>query len=275
MFDLHTYNVQPAGMTPISWGNPLTRALRLAISSNNQYTLSQSLQWQSKVVAQTSRGPSLYYDGNALAPATTNSYGTLLDRMPSGNTDATIISIFMMQGSSSVKPLITINTRNEPPYHQVAMSVRADNRLRFEVGHVSGSTFNAESATLTNGVLYTGVGIRTASTVSVSVNGTTTTTSASLGFIPNFTGTSFVGHAMPGVWNEYFNGNIYFLAVWDRALSNNEVLSISRNPWQLFQRKTPIFTPTGDSGVLIPDLSSPGVIDVTSNSAKPELNVQY
>lgn len=49
------------------------------------------------------------------------------------------------------------------------------------------------------------------------------------------------------------------------------------NPWQLFQRRnaTPIFTPTGDSGVLIPDLSSPGVIDVTSNSAKPELNVQY
>ena len=73
------------------------------------------------------------------------------------------------------------------------------------------------------------------------------------------------------------SGDVYLSLFWNRALSDAEIASVSANPWQLFQRRnaTPIFTPTGDSGVLIPDLSSPGVIDVTSNSAKPELNVQY
>ena len=66
------------------------------------------------------------------------------------------------------------------------------------------------------------------------------------------------------------------IAAWQRELLASEVASLSNNPWQLFRRTPrPIFTPVGESGVLIPDLTSPGVIDITANTAKPELNVQY
>jgi hypothetical protein len=73
-----------------------------------------------------------------------------------------------------------------------------------------------------------------------------------------------------------FNGQVPFVSCWNRALSTAEIISVSNNPWQLFRRTPrPIFTPVGESGVLIPDLTSPGVIDITANTAKPELNVQY
>jgi hypothetical protein len=82
-----------------------------------------------------------------------------------------------------------------------------------------------------------------------------------------------------GLWTgttERFGGGWYLRLAWDRALSDAEMAEIGRNPWQLFRpTPRPIFTPTGDSGVLIPDLTSPGVIDITANTAKPELNVQY
>jgi hypothetical protein len=72
------------------------------------------------------------------------------------------------------------------------------------------------------------------------------------------------------------NGAVAAVLIWDRKLSDAEVASISANPWQIFRRfSRPLFTPTGESGVLIPDLTSPGVIDITANTAKPELNVQY
>ena len=69
---------------------------------------------------------------------------------------------------------------------------------------------------------------------------------------------------------------LYQVGAWNRALTDAEIASLSTNPWQLFRRTPrPIFTPVGESGVLIPDLTSPGVIDITANTAKPELNVQY
>lgn len=72
-------------------------------------------------------------------------------------------------------------------------------------------------------------------------------------------------------------GEYSLIVAWDRMLSDAEIVNVSNNPWQIFQRRsaTPIFAPTGESGVLIPELSSPGVVDLSSTSARPELNVQY
>lgn len=100
------------------------------------------------------------------------------------------------------------------------------------------------------------------------------TQSSSGAQIPN-TGTWWIGNRNTSTPDRHWDGKIGLVARWNRALSTTEVISLSKNPWQLFKRQTPIFTPTGESGVLIPDLTSPGVIDITSTEARPELNVQY
>lgn len=66
--------------------------------------------------------------------------------------------------------------------------------------------------------------------------------SSSSNLVTTQSAASFVGHDGAGA-NDWTDGELFFLAAWDRQLSDGEVLEISRNPWQIFQPvKRSIFT---------------------------------
>lgn len=88
-------------------------------------------------------------------------------------------------------------------------------------------------------------------------------------------GTWWIGNRNTTTPDRHWDGKIGLVARWNRALSNAEVVNLSKNPWQLFKRQTPIFTPTGDSGVLIPDITDVSAIDISATEARPTAAVTY
>lgn len=85
----------------------------------------------------------------------------------------------------------------------------------------------------------------------------------------------FMNHYL-GTLDRIFSGEFAMAAVIAEQATEDEARQLSLNPWQLFtERSSSIFTPVGESGVLIPDLSSPGVIDTTSTQARPQLKITY
>lgn len=68
--------------------------------------------------------------------------------------------------------------------------------------------------------------------------------------------------------------NIALTAIWGRALSNNEILSISRNPWQIFAPQDRLWLPTYSDRV-IPQLSNPTVANLTSTGGTPRYTITY
>lgn len=272
MFENSGYSSQPQGSVQINWGNPVSRGLSLLTMPGSRFQ---------NIIGSVGFGgdrPSVVVGNGgigAVAPSGTT-YPTVT--LPTSLGQAYTVFAFGnittvgTQGSpiddddgSTRGFLFRINATGGPDF------------IPFTSGNipavVSGADFSA--AQLAAGVSIAGT-VDAAGNVAVWGNGTKTT--GSLGGSPRPPSTTLA------LLNRKVGGTqipttrpVYLCAAWSRVLSDAEIASISANPWQLFQRRnaTPIFTPTGDSGVLIPDLSSPGVIDVTSNSAKPELNVQY
>lgn len=99
------------------------------------------------------------------------------------------------------------------------------------------------------------------------------TTGASLGGTPRTVASAnaslMVGARLGG--GNQFGGHIYMAAHFGRALTDEELIELSRNPWQLF-------TPTllhYAVGPVIPVLSSATVVDITTTSVRPRVTVTF
>lgn len=77
--------------------------------------------------------------------------------------------------------------------------------------------------------------------------------------------TSVIGSESSNAAEDHPNGIFYFHAVWDRALSADEIKRLSANPWQIFRpRKREIYLVAAASGAA--DANSAGVATVTGVS---------
>ena len=63
-------------------------------------------------------------------------------------------------------------------------------------------------------------------------------------------------------------------ALWSRALLEDEIRSLSGNPWQLL-RADPVRIYSLPPVLTIPTLSSPGVTDITATAARPQVTLTY
>lgn len=71
------------------------------------------------------------------------------------------------------------------------------------------------------------------------------------------------------------NGSgISVFAEFREALSDDEIVSLSRNPWQLFEPRR-ILVPVSVGGATIPTLSLPGVTEIGTTSARPRVTVTW
>ena len=89
------------------------------------------------------------------------------------------------------------------------------------------------------------------------------------------------GPSLAGFWttttNRAFVGRVYLSALWPVALSEAEIASISRDPWQLFEPRRIIVSAyqPADSILVPPYLSNPGVSNITTTGAQPVVRVEY
>ena len=67
---------------------------------------------------------------------------------------------------------------------------------------------------------------------------------------------------------------IYFVSVFARAMSFDELDELNRNPWQLF-RADPVRIYSLPPALTIPTLSAPGVTDIGSTSVRPQVTLTY
>ena len=269
------FTSQPQGNFEIDWGNPITRGLVIAVvpfvkrASNNSYPFVNG----NYLVSNTRHGTSLVSNGTTQSHVSWN----IPSRNYGANTTVMVLSLATTQPGVLRAAVSVGSTASSQQFQRVGAgtvtSARATYRSDATVSMDSTDFEGAWDGTLKclictsespgNQVLYVnGVSVASRATLS---NWNCTLDTFSVG-----------AHQRGGAVTDRFEGSHFMGAFWERPLSSQEVRSITYNPWQLFRRfSRPLFTPTGDSGVLIPDLTSPGVIDITANTAKPELNVQY
>lgn len=64
-----------------------------------------------------------------------------------------------------------------------------------------------------------------------------------------------------------FNGHIFAIFAWSRALSDQEILNLSLNPWQLF-KSLRINRPIGGAAIIKPTLTAASVFNLAATSAQ-------
>ena len=73
----------------------------------------------------------------------------------------------------------------------------------------------------------------------------------------------------------YMSGKIAVWGIWDRALSDGEIMSLYVNPWQLFApRRIPIPTPAA-AGYTHPTLSAATALEIGATSFKPSVTYTF
>ena len=73
----------------------------------------------------------------------------------------------------------------------------------------------------------------------------------------------------------YMSGKIAVWGIWDRALSDGEIMSLYVNPWQLFAPRR-IYIPTATAaGYTHPTLSLATATEITATSFKPRVTYTF
>ena len=67
----------------------------------------------------------------------------------------------------------------------------------------------------------------------------------------------------------YLNGDMAVWGVWNRALTDGEIMSLYVNPWQIFSRRIPIPTPAAAASA--PTITALSAIGITATSAQPRI----
>lgn len=255
------FTSQPQGNFDIDWGNPITKGLVMAWTPGRTTALSGSIHSYASPAVNT-------YFGRGYTPLGVSSVigAPIVD----GITDQVTL----------VVQIVKLNTNGGSISNNGGLS---NNYLGFTLGG-AGTTrvvFSLGDANSLSGVtpapeIYSGLWICTAGPRGMEIYRNGQLWASKGTFSPKLRVTNEVIGFGIGLYTADSSASYSLIGLFKRQIERHEVSLISRNPWQIFRRfSRPLFTPTGESGVLIPDLTSPGVIDITANTAKPELNVQY
>lgn len=280
---------QPQGAVQIDWSNPLTDGLfavevpgSIFWSRNGPPTLVGTLQRTVGPDGQGVRSPAYaqanYWDlgdylvSSSLAGSTVLAIFDYWRNEPGFTSDAYPDVIAAVSGTSvgGLAHLYVVHT-----------SGQAD--LRFVGGHAFG--MYASGAGYSPGNLFS-----VTQRVSVAASfrnfqniNRMAVRSASSGSLYNEVGdiTGLSTHTVRVKFGTYFNDSrsmympVYIRALWTRPFRRNELEALRDEPWQLF--RAPAHRIYFDLGAAkkIPVLSMPGVIDVTSTSARPRVYAEW
>lgn len=223
-----TRTSQPQGPVEIDWGNPITKGLVSAIipgTSNSDIV--------NKKPFNATNPKKVYSSGVAI---NTNNYGQKTNSFPKLNVDATMLWLGIIDIQAGTGQLLT----NRWAYHGTGIpiglcSYASPARVGFNVLGIANALIFP--ITTLPGSLVSFIGKRSNTLGSLFENGVLLGTNT-------FNNTPIVnddvfpltfGSLSNETNNEKLNGSHMLGCVWDRALSNAEIKSISANPWQIFK----------------------------------------
>lgn len=241
---------QPRGAVRVNWANPLSRALVLAVNGNDP---SQNIAQNAPVIAQNGMGTRVGVGGVGLAQPSTSASGVRVD------------SSRLLVGSGGNFTGMTVVIVANPPNAGgwlMGLCLSAQTGTEWYVGW-GAQLYGGSSAGTFNINTWAGTGVDVfgvcdgrdhvfaatfpegaGTTASAYVDGVKTTGSVA-NSLPNTNSAAYVG----GYWaNGYaINGMSQYLTLgFNRELSAGEVVSLSKNPWQLFApERTPVFYSIG------------------------------
>lgn len=221
------------------------------------------------------QGIGLFYSGFS----TGDTFKVSDSRLAAGRNNSTCVAFISREG-------LTAHSNGRPVYCE-----RSEGNDIFKFGSDVGSTIRANfvfrnaAGSLSNNALASRVGLdvsNTFSTLAFVVDGESSRTVFADGNHATVTTTrsnavNHCNHVSIGADSQdgavNWDGGIFYVAVFGRSMSLDELNEISRNPWGLF-RPEPVrlysFAP-----ILTPTLSSPGVIDIGTTSARPQVTLTY
>ncbi len=239
---------QPQGPVEIDWSNPITRGLRAAVSGTGAYDFvtKKSLPYAGAYSVTTQQG--IAHKCNAVA-ITTPQYIELPFELSGTLSVHAVVSRDATVGtdSSKVAELVTNRTNFAATFWELNLgngfgAVGDYGKPRFSTNAVGiGSIYvngalttgnNPSDAILNNGQFYN------------------ITAVASSGATSSGSGKTWLLGARTAAANYYsLNGRAPLILLFDRAISESEVRSISQNPWQIFKPiSRRIFVPVAAGG---------------------------
>lgn len=262
----HRWTRQPPGPVEIDWSNPLTRGLRFAISNG--------VEWVSKSIGSQSGAAKTVRSGGTGPQLTTTTGAITFD---TGVASGMLNEICLLQygvidsiaaDATSVSKCATNGATATPFDYGITGPSGA-----LKIGRANtGYRVWRSAATITAGKDFVGVvnqSANIASTPGFYINGVFDTGTATSIYGGSGSGAATEGGTLKALnrgdavpyWN---GGTVYLTCGWARALSNDEIRSVSDNPWQIFKpinRK--IFFGVGGSGPTYTLTAAPGSFSLT------------
>ena len=100
------------------------------------------------------------------------------------------------------------------------------------------------------------------------LDGKSVASSSGFQSIASSTGDTQIGRRTYVGYTQSLNGTLPFAAMWERALSLDEVVAVNNNPWQLFRAKPRVLYFDASSGASFLPLTSITASNITTSSAR-------
>ena len=216
---------QPQGPVGIDWGNPLARGLVDAVPASQLRTVVN----QVAATVSGSMTPSVGLLGTARRSATSGANKDIYDgawsRLPAPLTLLTVYKLNSLDFSTRVSGNLTVSTNG----YGLAPSIT---NYRAIVSRSGVNTVLTGSATSTS---KTKIDVLVVDPTNATFweNGVRTVSPTAHGGMATATG-AFT-HGAENAASNTNNADYYLSLVWNRALSDAEIKSLSDNPWQIFQ----------------------------------------
>lgn len=254
------YTTQPQSNVAVNWLNPITQNLGLL----NHPTLTKDLVTESKWEFGNNPVNTVNQYGLTKRFTTTSSqYGQYLNTNFPGSIGFSILLVCTVPSGNSNATLVSLNN--------IAQAQRAQIMVNNDALFIStnGSTVTSNVITIPYNSPLVIVGTWTNGSSSKIWQGTSTVTYTGFTAISTNLDTAVIaGRYSSGVLGGYSTYSQNFTGFWKRVLTDNEILSLLKNPWQIFRPLSApaysLFTKTTYPD-LVPTLENPGFSD---NKAK-------
>lgn len=260
------FQSQPPAGVQLDLGNPLLTNIR-RLWSTHEGRLKEYIVQRSVNVELIER-PRLGISGNFTVNNATNLFGT---ENPCNSGDLTVFAVVELNATAVNQSLVGRNFTGmtiAADTSQFCLGMTNGNSATFSVRDVGVGAVTCSSAAYPSGTsyrvlvgrvqgtsvtLFTDGGLTASGTLTVGLATTTVTQQYHIGNNPNVNGN--------------FNGYASLIGVFDRALTNQEIQEISRNPWQIFKplRSSIYISSTGRSGSMS---AVEGTVDSFSGSGQ-------
>lgn len=247
----------------IAWDNPICRGLVVAVAGDNLRS-NIALNSPMSVIGSTAR--TITRDGVCADFTSSLTQGVSVGTSAIFNpTEITLFSIYTPKSSASSisQTLFARDDNSLGRAFTLDLHGSVGRGVRYYVagGGAAGTNELSENVSVSVGRRYVVVARQAGSAAALFVDNNLVGSSAAFTAKPSATGDTRIGMRTYSGFNSPADGEIPLSLMWNRALSNAEVRSISQNPWQIFTPQgSRLFVPVSAGGSPLTAAASGGAV---------------